>query len=346
MKLGIKQIVIIFLVALLGGACGTYGIYELTYKNNTDENKEITSEVQYTNNESGVYEKVVAKAIDSVVQITSKAQTNNSFFGSYESTSLGSGVIISEDGYIVTNNHVISGATNVSVELNDGTTYDATIVGSDANSDELNLGQEVVAIGNSLGEGTSSTNGIISALNRDVTISNYSMNLILTNAQVNNGNSGGGLFDLNGNLVGIVNAKISSSANASATVEGMGYAIPSNTVKEIVEELKTNGYVKNRATLGVKVITDSNYLQYNGYTNAGALVGEVVKGGAADKAGIKAGDLIVAINDTKVSSFSELSKLLDAYGIGDTINVTVSRDNQMKTFEVTLVESVVESSEK
>ncbi|MDY5276266.1 MAG: trypsin-like peptidase domain-containing protein [Erysipelotrichaceae bacterium] len=366
MKLGIKQIVIIFLVALLGGACGTYGIYELTYKNNTDENKEITSEVQYTNNESGVYEKVVAKAIDSVVQITSKAQTNNSFFGSYESTSLGSGVIISEDGYIVTNNHVISGATNVSVELNDGTTYGATIVGSDAktdlallkieasglkysrmiDSDELNLGQEVVAIGNSLGEGTSSTNGIISALNRDVTISNYSMNLILTNAQVNNGNSGGGLFDLNGNLVGIVNAKISSSANASATVEGMGYAIPSNTVKEIVEELKTNGYVKNRATLGVKVITDSNYLQYNGYTNAGALVGEVVKGGAADKAGIKAGDLIVAINDTKVASFSELSKLLDDYGIGDTINVTVSRDNQMKTFEVTLVESVVESSEK
>ena len=203
MKLGIKQIIIIFLVALLGGACGTYGIYELTNKDNSN-NKEITSEVQYTNSESGVYEKVVAKAIDSVVQITSKAQTNNSFFGSYESTSLGSGVIISEDGYIVTNNHVISGATNVSVELNDGTTYDATIVGSDAktdlallkieasglkysrmiDSDELNLGQEVVAIGNSLGEGTSSTNGIISALNREVTISNYSMNLILTNAQV------------------------------------------------------------------------------------------------------------------------------------------------------------------
>ena len=372
MKLGFKQIIIIFLVALLGGACGTYGIYELTYKtvdtNSSSSNtSSITTEVQYSNNEAGVYEKVIAKAIDSVVEITSKSESQTSFFGqSYSSTSLGSGVIISEDGYIVTNNHVVESATNVSITLNNGETYDATIVGTDAktdlallkidandlsysklvDSDTLNLGQEVVAIGNSLGKGTSSTNGIISALNREVTINNYTMDLIQTNASVNSGNSGGGLFDLNGNLVGIVNAKISSSASSTssnATVEGMGYAIPSNTVSTIVEQLKNNGYVKDRATLGVKIITDSNYLEYYGVTNSGALVGEVVENGAASKAGIEAGDLIIAINDTKVSSFSDLSKQLDNYQIGDKITITVSRNDQIKDFEVTLEESVVET---
>ena len=371
MKLGFKQIIIIFLVALLGGACGTYGIYELTYKttdtNSSSDTSSITTEVQYSNNETGVYEKVIAKAIDSVVEITSKSESQTSFFGqTYSSTSLGSGVIISEDGYIVTNNHVVESASDVSISLSSGETYDATIIGTDAktdlallkidatglsysklvDSDTLKLGQEVVAIGNSLGKGTSSTNGIISALNREVTINNYTMDLIQTNASVNSGNSGGGLFDLNGNLVGIVNAKISSSASSSssnATVEGMGYAIPANTVSTIVEQLKNNGYVKDRATLGVKVITDSNYLEYYGVTNSGALVGEVVENGAAAKAGIKAGDLIIAINDTKVSSFSDLSKQLDNYQIGDTITITVSRDNQIKDFEVTLSESVVET---
>lgn len=372
MKLGFKQIIIIFLVALLGGACGTYGIYELTYKtvdtNSSNSNtSSITSEVQYSNTTTGVYEAVIEKAIDSVVEITSQSESQASYFGqTYSSTSLGSGVIISEDGYIVTNNHVVESATNVSVALNNGDTYDATIIGTDAktdlallkidatglsysklvDSDTLKLGQEVVAIGNSLGKGTSSTNGIISALNREVTINNYTMDLIQTNASVNSGNSGGGLFDLNGNLVGIVNAKISSSASSSssnATVEGMGYAIPSNTVSTIVEQLKNNGYVKDRATLGVKVITDSNYLEYYGVTNSGALVGEVVENGAAQKAGIEAGDLIIAINDTKVSSFSDLSKQLDNYQIGDTITITVSRDNQIKDFEVTLEESVVET---
>ncbi len=372
MKLGFKQIIIIFLVALLGGACGTYGIYELTYKNtstntNSSSNTTITSEVQYSNTTTGVYEQVIAKAIDSVVEITSSSQSQTSYFGqTYSSTSLGSGVIISEDGYIVTNNHVVESATNVSVSLSNGETYDATIIGTDAktdlallkieatglaysklvDSDTLNLGQEVVAIGNSLGKGTSSTNGIISALNREVTINNYTMDLIQTNASVNSGNSGGGLFDLNGNLVGIVNAKISSSlssSTSSTTVEGMGYAIPANTVSTIVEQLKNNGYVKDRATLGVKVITDSSYLQYYGVTNSGALVGEVVENGAAEKAGIQAGDLIIAINDTKVSSFSDLSKQLDNYQIGDTITITVSRDDQIKTFEVTLEESIVET---
>ena len=369
MKISFKNILIIFLVALLGGACGTYGVITINNSNNktvesdTSSSNTVTEQVLYSNTQSSSYEKAINKAIDTVVQITTTSTTTTQdYFGqSYSgtSTALGSGVIISSDGYIVTNNHVVSDAENISVELNSGDTYEATIVGTDSktdlalikieatglsysslvDSDTLSLGQEVVAIGNSLGKGTSCTNGIISALNREVTINNYTMTLILTNAEINSGNSGGGLFDMNGNLVGIVNAKISSSSQSSttATVEGMGYAIPSNTVTKIVNELKNNGYVSDRATLGVKVITDSSYLQYYGVTD-GALVGEVVEGGPAEKAGIEAYDVIIAIDNNKVSSFSDLSKYLDDYNIGDTVTITVTRDKQLKEFKVTLGE--------
>ena len=372
MKLNFKTIVIIFLVALLGGASGAYGAININKlvgnsqtTENSNSNTSVTTQVLYSDSQTGTYQNAINNAIDTVVQITSEAtsvQTN--LFGqsiSGSSTSLGSGVIISSDGYIVTNNHVVSDATNVSVLTNDGTEYEATIIGTDAktdlallkieatnlkfaslvDSDALSLGQEVVAIGNSLGKGTSSTNGIISALNREVTINNYTMTLILTNAEVNSGNSGGGLFDMNGNLVGIVNAKIMSNATSSTTsttVEGMGYAIPTNTVKTIVDELMNNGYVKDRATIGVKVITDSSYLQYYGVSE-GALVSEVVENSAASKAGIEAGDVIIAIDDNKVSSFSDLSKYLDDYKVGDTVTITVTRDNHLKDFKVTLEES-------
>lgn len=372
MKLNFKTIVIIFLVALLGGASGAYGAININKlvgnsqtTENSNSNTSVTTQVLYSDSQTGTYQNAINNAIDTVVQITSEAtsvQTN--LFGqsiSGSSTSLGSGVIISSDGYIVTNNHVVSDATNVSVLTNDGTEYEATIIGTDAktdlallkieatnlkfaslvDSDTLSLGQEVVAIGNSLGKGTSCTNGIISALNREVTINNYTMTLILTNAEVNSGNSGGGLFDMNGNLVGIVNAKIMSNATSSTTsttVEGMGYAIPTNTVKTIVDELMNNGYVKDRATIGVKVITDSSYLQYYGVSE-GALVSEVVENSAASKAGIEAGDVIIAIDDNKVSSFSDLSKYLDNYKVGDTVTITVTRDNHLKDFKVTLEES-------
>ena len=372
MKLNFKTIVIIFLVALLGGAGGAYGainINKLAGNGQATEastsNSSVTTQVLYSDSQAGTYQNAINNAIDTVVQITSEAtsvQTN--LFGqsvSGSSTSLGSGVIISSDGYIVTNNHVVSDATNVSVQTNDGTEYEATIIGTDAktdlallkidatnlkyaslvDSDTLSLGQEVVAIGNSLGKGTSCTNGIISALNREVTINNYTMTLILTNAEVNSGNSGGGLFDMNGNLVGIVNAKIMSNATSSTTsttVEGMGYAIPTNTVKTIVDELMNNGYVKDRATIGVKVITDSSYLQYYNVSE-GALVSEVVEDSAASKAGIEAGDIIIAIDNNKVSSFTDLSKYLDNYKVGDTVTITVTRDNHLMDFQVTLEES-------
>ena len=375
MKLSFKNIIIIFLIALLGGACGTYGTLTINkYTNsettNTSESaNSITTEVLYSNQNEGSYAKAISKAIDTVVQISTKATSSTTnFFGqstTSDATVLGSGVIISNDGYIVTNNHVVEGANEISVTLNNNDVYDATIIGTDSktdlalikieasnlaysnlvDSDTLELGQEVVAIGNSLGKGTSSTNGIISALNREVTINNYTMTLILTNAEVNSGNSGGGLFDMNGNLVGIVNAKIMSqtTSSSSTSVEGMGYAIPANTVKKIVDELMNNGYVKDRATLGVKVITNNSYLEYYGYSDTtGAVISEVVENGPAYKAGLEAGDIIIAINNDTVESFTDLSKELDNYAVGDVVTVTVNRNNKLKEFKVTLGENINE----
>ena len=375
MKLSFKNIIIIFLIALLGGACGTYGTLTINkYTNsettNTSESaNSITTEVLYSNQNEGSYAKAISKAIDTVVQISTKATSSTTnFFGqstTSDATVLGSGVIISNDGYIVTNNHVVEGANEISVTLNNNDVYDATVIGTDSktdlalikieasnlaysnlvDSDTLELGQEVVAIGNSLGKGTSSTNGIISALNREVTINNYTMTLILTNAEVNSGNSGGGLFDMNGNLVGIVNAKIMSqtTSSSSTSVEGMGYAIPANTVKKIVDELMNNGYVKDRATLGVKVITNNSYLEYYGYSDTvGAVISEVVENGPAYKAGLEAGDIIIAINNDTVESFTDLSKELDNYAVGDVVTVTVNRNNKLKEFKVTLGENINE----
>ena len=375
MKLSFKNIIIIFLIALLGGACGTYGTLTINkYTNsettNTSESaNSITTEVLYSNQNEGSYAKAISKAIDTVVQISTKATSSTTnFFGqstTSDATVLGSGVIISNDGYIVTNNHVVEGANEISVTLNNNDVYDAKVIGTDSktdlalikieasnlaysnlvDSDTLELGQEVVAIGNSLGKGTSSTNGIISALNREVTINNYTMTLILTNAEVNSGNSGGGLFDMNGNLVGIVNAKIMSqtTSSSSTSVEGMGYAIPANTVKKIVDELMNNGYVKDRATLGVKVITNNSYLEYYGYSDTtGAVISEVVENGPAYKAGLEAGDIIIAINNDTVESFTDLSKELDNYAVGDVVTVTVNRNNKLKEFKVTLGENINE----
>ena len=367
MKINFKTIIIIFLVAALGGAAGTYGILELNKINNQNNNivettnEEITTQVSYNDVEKTSYAKVIDKAIKSVVEITTQAEVvQQSFFGSYQTdaTFLGSGVIISSDGYIVTNNHVVENAKNVSVTTNDGNNYEAEIIGTDpksdlallkidaknlvysklVDSDKLVLGQEVIAIGNALGEGTSCSNGIISAINREVTINNYSMDLLQTNAELNSGNSGGGLFDMNANLVGIVNAKTSSTVlDGNASIEGVGFAIPSNKVKSIIEDLKDNGYVKDRPTLGVKIYN----AEYNSYYNIdGLVVAEVVKGSSAEKAGIKENDIIKAIDGIVVKEFSELSKLLDNYKVGDLVKLSIERDGRLIEIEVTLQENI------
>ena len=368
MRINFKTVLIIFLVGLLGGAAGAYGVISINdLKNAETENvnedaEPVISQVSYTAAVTGDYVSAIEKSIDSVVEITTQAEVTsyNFFFGSSTSdaTCLGSGVIISSDGYIVTNEHVIDGAKDVSVRLQNGESYEAEIIGYDTktdlallkidaadlsysrlvDSDYLKLGQEVIAIGNALGKGTSCSNGIISAINREVTINNYTMTLLLTNAEVNSGNSGGGLFDMDGNLAGIVNAKVSSSLYSSSgtTVEGIGYAIPANTVKTVVEQLLENGYVKDRPALGVKIYTQEYNQQYN---VEGLVVSEVLEGSAAEKAGIKAGDIIRSIDGIEVSEFSQLAKLLDNYSIGDKVTLGIEREGKMLEIKCKLQES-------
>ena len=361
MRLNIKNMIIIFLVALLGSGLGTFGvmsIYSKDHKGST-ESSVVVNEVEYANIEKTDYTKAIEKAYNTVVEIkcTVQTSTGTGFFffegGSSTSVSSGSGVIFSSDGYIVTNEHVIDGLVDedtIEVKIYSGQTYSAKVIGYDtktdlavlkidadnlpyasfADSSQLMLGQDVIAIGNPLGLGISCSNGIVSALEKEISINSVYMTVIQTNAAVNAGNSGGGLFDINGSLVGIVNAK--KSANFSETsVEGMGYAIPSNTVTRIIEELITNGYVKDRATLGVKVATNSSY-----YTNEGVLVTEVLEGGSAEKAGLQANDIILSIDGDKVSSYGDLVKVLESKNVGDTVTMEIQRDGQPMSIDITL----------
>ena len=301
-------------------------------------------------------EQVGALNQPSVVEIKTEKVTNSSFLQQYVQTGAGSGVIISEDGYLITNNHVINGASTIQVRTSDGTTYDAVLVGTDSktdvavlkinasglrpvtfgDSDNLNVGETAVAIGNPLGElGGTVTNGIISAKDRSITLDNQQMTLLQTNAAINPGNSGGGLFNSRGELIGMVVAKSSGS-----DVEGLGFAIPSNLVSKIAQELIANGYVTGRPALGVTVLSIENAqtaMQY-GVSSLGVYITDVESGSAADKAGLQAGDRIISINNLVVESFADLSAALDNYAVGDTVEIMVSRGGSTVTVSLTLQE--------
>ena len=301
---------------------------------------------------------IVKKTADSVVEISTESVVTGSFAQQYVQQGAGSGVIISQDGYILTNNHVINGANSVKVRLRDGTEYDATIVGSDSDNDiallkvsatglspatfgdsnSLAVGDYVVAIGNPLGElGGTVTDGIISALARKVTIEDTQMTLLQTNAQVNPGNSGGGLFNANGELVGIVNAKQSATE-----VEGIAFAIPINNVLDILSDLKEYGYVTGKVDLGIDFtdITSDETAFYYGVNQTGCYVLSVDSGSNAEKAGVTRGDLVTKVNDTDVSSSSDITAALEKAEVGDTVTFTVSRRGTSKTISFVLEEYV------
>lgn len=301
---------------------------------------------------------IVKKTADSVVEISTESVVTGSFAQQYVQQGAGSGVIISQDGYILTNNHVINGANSVKVRLRDGTEYDATIVGSDSDNDiallkvsatglspatfgdsnSLAVGDYVVAIGNPLGElGGTVTDGIISALARKVTIEDTQMTLLQTNAQVNPGNSGGGLFNANGELVGIVNAKQSATE-----VEGIAFAIPINNVLDILSDLKEYGYVTGKVDLGIDFtdITSDETAFYYGVNQTGCYVLSVDSGSNAEKAGVTRGDLVTKVNDTDVSSSSDITTALEKAEVGDTVTFTVSRRGTSKTISFVLEEYV------
>ena len=277
----------------------------------------------------------------------------------------GSGVIISSDGYILTCAHVVDGASTITVTIGDKD-YTATLVGEDTtsdiavikidadgltpatvgNSDSLKVGQSVMAVGNPLGElGGTVTGGMISALNRSVTIQGSSsvntMSLIQMDASVSPGNSGGGLFNMNGELVGIVNAKSSSS-----DAEGLGFAIPINDAIKVAQELLENGYVTERPYLGITylAVTDAQTASQLGVNAYGVYVVEVVKGGPAEKAGLQAGDRIVSVDGTEIASKDDLGTLMQKHAAGDTLSITIAREGQMQTVNVTLGEKTASNS--
>ena len=313
-------------------------------------------------------EQVADLVSPSVVVITTEQVVYSqwSWYGQNQVESgAGSGVIISSDGYILTCAHVVDGASNITVTIGDKD-YTATLVGEDTtsdiavikidadgltpatvgNSDSLKVGQSVMAVGNPLGElGGTVTGGMISALNRSVTIqgtnSTNTMSLIQMDASVSPGNSGGGLFNMNGELVGIVNAKSSSS-----DAEGLGFAIPINDAIKVAQELLENGYVTGRPYLGITylAVTDAQTASQLGVNAYGVYVVEVVKGGPAEKAGLQAGDRIVSVDGTEIASKDDLGTLMQKHAAGDTLSITIARDGQMQTVNVTLGEKTASNS--
>lgn len=326
----------------------------------TTSSKKETSSGSSSNSQNVA--SVVNEVMPSVVSITSTIQSSNYYgFGTQESEGAGSGFIIAKTKdslMIATNNHVVSDATSLTVGFVDDTTAKATVVGTDSSadlavisvkikdikdstaskikvatlgsSDDLKVGEEVVAIGNALGYGQSVTTGVVSAKNREVSLTDGAMNLLQTDAAINPGNSGGVLINMDGQVVGINNAKLEDTS-----VEGMGYAIPITTAKTILTDLMNAGSVstKDAAFLGV-VGRDIN----ESYSSAlgipsGIYVSQVVSGSPAEKAGISAGDVIVKFEGNNVSTMSGLKEKLAIKKANTKVKITFKRANQSGTYE-------------
>lgn len=316
--------------------------------------------------EKGIYTDVAATVHDSVVEITTEFQVTGFF--QYVSEGAGSGVIISEDGYIITNNHVISdtdtgnAADTITVRLTNGNEYKASLIGKDADSDiaiikiepdetltyavfgdsdKLTIGEEVIAVGNPLGElGGTVTNGIISALDREIDVDGTTMNLLQTNAAINPGNSGGGLFNMKGELIGVVNAKSSGSG-----IEGLGFAIPANDALAVAEQLMEHGYVTGKTFIGVSFydVTDP-YTAYRYFKSqsVGVYVAALEEGYNDDV--LEYGDRIVDIEGNEITEFAQIKDILNEHEVGDTLTFTLYRQGKLTEVEVTCYEYVPEDA--
>ncbi len=354
-----KQFIVTLVLCILVSIVSSFATIQLV-KDDTE------GKVVYVNNSSGNttttetvvasdYSEVVEKVADSVVEVYTEEVTYSNGYGSYISEGAGSGVIFTSDGYIVTNAHVIEDASTITVTLHNGETYEATLVASDTqsdiavlkieadgltpvvigDSDSLKVGQFCIAIGNPLGTlGGTVTAGIISALERQVTVDDIPMNLMQINVSVSPGNSGGGLFNTSGELIGIVNAKSTSEYS-----EGIGFAIPVNDVVEVATELISQGYVSGRPMLGITCISiESIQTAWSyGVNTYGVYVTEITVDSTAE-AGLEVGDVITGIDDTDVSSYDDLKTAMYYYSAGDKVTLTVVRGNETLEIEVTLVQ--------
>ena len=353
-----KQILFLLLVAVVSFSSSALAITLLkqpeTIVYQTPNNMMLTS----SNNEELNNVAQVAKIVESsVVEIKTEQTSTSPWLQQYVTEGAGSGVIYSTNGYILTNNHVIEGATSITVKMHDGSTYPATLIATDSktdvallkiekndcipailgNSENLVVGEAAIAVGNPLGElGGTVTNGIISALDREITIDGRTRNLLQTNAAINPGNSGGGLFNANGELIGLVVAKSSGS-----NIEGLGFAIPVNDVKVVAEELLEKGYVSGRPAMGIKLISISNTLQAQQYgvNQLGVYITEVLQGSAAEKAGLQKDDYLISIEGTIIDSYETLASFIDKYKVGDTLTIEIKRNSEILQVQLTLQES-------
>ena len=299
---------------------------------------------------------VYASTVNSTVSINTASSGTNVFGQTTQTASSGSGFIITQDGYIVTNYHVVNGANTIKVTLYNGDTYDATLVGGDSDYDvavlkinatgltpvtlgssaDVNVGDSVLAIGNPLGELTfSMSGGYVSSCNRAINVDGTPFNMIQVDCSINPGNSGGPLMNLYGEVVGIVSAKYSTYS--STTVEGLGFAIPIDDVKSIITDIMENGAVTDKAYMAVTVGTMNAQLaaQYSFDIDQGVFVYSVVSGGAGDKAGLRLGDVITKMDDTTLTSRQDLSAALKGYRAGDTATLTVYRSGSYITTQIT-----------
>ena len=332
-RMGLKITALALACALLGGAIGggiVYGVGRGGSDAVVNSSGRTVSQVSLKTVDGKTEmtdAEVYAANVNSVVSINTTGTAGTNIFGQpVQTASSGSGFILTTDGYIVTNHHVIADADSVKVTLYNGDTYDATVVGGDedydiavlkidaedlqpvtlGDSSKLNVGDRVLAIGNPLGELT-----------------------------INPGNSGGPLFNSYGEVVGIVSAKYSSYSNES--VEGLGFAIPINDVWSMIEDIMTNGYVTNKPYLGATVgtMTEQMAAQYRYDITSGVFIYSVEEGGAADKAGLRMGDVITKVGDTEVNTMEDLNAAKKQYSAGDTVTMTIDRQGETLTVEIT-----------
>ena len=340
----------------IAGIGGGYAAYRLAAQNDRQSSLTINQDASSQHGSGSIEAVDVSNVVDvcrpTVVEITTETATSgNNPFAQYVEQGAGSGVIMSADGYIITNNHVIANTSSIKVKTVEGAEYDAKLIGTDpqtdlavikidadqlpaatfGNSNDLKVGDIAIAIGNPLGSlGGTVTTGIISALDREITIENETMTLLQTDAAINPGNSGGGLFDAAGNLIGIVNAK-----QSAAGIEGLGFAIPISDAIEILDELIQNGSVTTRPALNVSLYDHTASFGNSDYPD-GVYIVQVIEGGAADQAGLKVNDRIVSFDGQTVQSASEVKQLLRRHKIGDVVPMEIERDGRTHEVKIKL----------
>ena len=364
-RIGLKVTALALRCALLGGAVGggvAWGVSNSSGGTSVNVSGRTVSQVSLKTVDGKTEmsdAEVYAANVNRVVSINVTGTSGYNFFGQpVQSASSGSGFVLTSDGYIVTNYHVVENAETVKVTMYNGDEYDAQYVGGDedydiavikieatdlpavtlGNSENLNVGDHVLAIGNPLGDLTfSMSGGMVSSVNRTINVDGTPFNMIQTDTSINPGNSGGPLLNSYGEVVGFVSAKYSSYGTSGESVEGLGFAIPINDVISMIQDIMTNGYVSNKAYLGATIgtLTSSMAQQYRYDISQGAFVYSVEDGSPAAQAGLQLGDVITAIDGTEIASLDDLTAAKKSYSAGDTSTLTVYRQGETVTLELT-----------